>query len=615
MPGASNVAWGGATLTVVVSSVDVSCDVLTCTVDRSKNRLWDPADAGLCQVTLDMTSGGVDAATGPVGDPVTVHVAYGAAARYLFTGVVQRRRLIHDPIGGDQVVLDCVDGFERLSRVNVRADVGDSTVGGGETPGQRIARWLDVADWSIDDRVLASSTYTCPATLLDGNVLLQIQAATFADGGEFFIDGAGVATFYAWAWRTAGGDVAAVFSDRRLHDWVPYSAATLTDDLDEVQNQVSGLRRAIDGEMTPPVVQTVENTGSITAYGPRGDPLDDLELVTDEQVADRITALVTIAGMPSPRFDQIVVQPAFEPGRCWPRVIPCTFGSLVAANRLWEDGHEDAFYGHVIGELWRFTGDDASVEWRISGTGAWDANGPPRPPVCVVIDPGGCLRVCEGTPCNDTDEVIFRDADGDPIGDPLPPGSLCDPEECVIPPEGAVEVCYVNDFGVACFSLDDKRIEAILWFDTLNDSGDLLIERVDGDPVAHGPAFADTVPGVLYDEIHGSDLGGLIGGEHSTHLEDTSLTGGWTVDWWMQLPAVPGGTVVVDIIDLDTIVIRLSSVAGLDWTLQAVVFDGLLEHISDAFAEITDTDWHRYVVTWDPDETFELVCLVDGVEV
>jgi hypothetical protein len=39
MTGAANDAWGGATLTVTVGGVDVSCDVLEVTVDRSKNRV------------------------------------------------------------------------------------------------------------------------------------------------------------------------------------------------------------------------------------------------------------------------------------------------------------------------------------------------------------------------------------------------------------------------------------------------------------------------------------------------------------------------------------------------------------------------------------------------
>lgn len=570
-------------------------------MDRSKNRLWDPADAGLCQITLNISEDGADTVTGPVGAPVTVHVAYGSAGRTLFTGIVQRRRLVHDPIQGDQLVLDCVDGFELLSRVNVRADIADSPVGGGETPAQRIARWLIVADWAGDSS-LASSTYTCPATVLDGNVLLQIQAATLADGGEFFIDGEGVATFYAWAWRTETGTVDAVFSDRRLHDWVPYSSATLTDDLDEVQNQVSGTRRAVD-EDDVPIVQTVENTDSITAYGRRGDPLDNLELSTDEQVADRVTALVAIAGMPSPRFDAIAVQPGFDPSRSWPRVIPCTFGSLVAANRLWEDATEDAFYGHIIGEVWQFTPDDATVTWRVSGTGAWDANAPPRPPVCIERTPEGCLRVCDGYPCNDTDDVIIRDCDGNPIGDPYPPGSLCGEGICELP-DDACEVCFENEFGIACVDIQDPRLDALLWFDVL-DPGGGLTERIDGDPVDDGPGLADTTLGAIpggFAAMYATELGGLLGAEHASRLGAADLSDGWTIDFWLYFPAgAEADDVEGTIIDLGTVALTVETIFGTSFGLGVTVIDGLsVTHSTGPFIVPTLDTWQHWVFRWSP---------------
>lgn len=593
-------AWGGAELTVTVAGEDVSCDVLYCTVDRSKNRLWDDPDAGIAQVTLLIGTDAQAADVGQVGEAVVVAVAYGAVNRNLFTGQVQRRRLEARPEAADRIILDCVDAFELLSRVNLRWDGIDGEHGDGESPNNRIARWLTEADWPIGEWSLDSSTYTCPGVLLDGNILRNIQVTALADGGDFFIDGDGVPTFLAWAWRTEGGAVAAVFSDRKLHDWVPYSTAVLHDDLDEVQNSVTGTRRAHDGEGVP---QTVENSTSVAAYGMRGDALDDLELDDDSQVADRVTALVTLAGMPNPRFDAISVQPAADPARMWPRTIPVTYASLVAANRLWDDGTESAYYGHVIGEVWTFTPTDATVTFRVSGTGTWDANGPPRPPICVEIDAEGCLRVCEGTPCNDIDDVIFRDADGNPIGDPLPPGSLCDPEVCVTIPDGAVEVCFENEFGVACIPIDDPRLEALIWFDVL-EPGPNLIERIDGDPIDGQAGYADStldaIPGG-FDAMNATEAGGVIGVGHGTRLQAADLADGWTIDLWLYLADDLGEDTVIDLVDLGVVKLQLRWDTLTPFNALTVeVDDGANIWVTDNMVAPTSDAWQHWELRYNP---------------
>src|SRR5262245_44839943 len=96
---ATNVAWGGATLTVLANGADVSCDLLEARIDRSKNRLWDPPDAGTAQIVLDLGPTGTGSTAGPIGGPLTVRIAYAAVTRMLFTGTVKRRRLETTPDG------------------------------------------------------------------------------------------------------------------------------------------------------------------------------------------------------------------------------------------------------------------------------------------------------------------------------------------------------------------------------------------------------------------------------------------------------------------------------------------------------------------------------------
>jgi hypothetical protein len=607
---AANAAWGGAVLTVTVSSVDVSCDVIECVVDRSKNRLWDPPDAGTCQLILDLTENGQPPSRGPVGAIVRVHVAYGVTGRYLFTGTVQRRRLVMSPTQGDTLILDCVDEFELLSRVNRRADpASDSPVGGGDTVPERLERWLDEAS-SSSTRAIDPSDYTCPEVLIDGNVLRQLQATALADGGDFFVNGAGVVTFLGLAWRNEVDVVSAVFSDRLAADWVPYTSAAYHDDLDEVQNQVTGTRRAIDGEPTPPVPQTVQNSSSMSTYGARGDPLDDLELEDDGQVATRVAQLIAVAAGPNPRFDSIIVQPAFKPSRMWPRVIPVTFGSLIAANRLWEDGTEHALYGHVIGERWTITPTDATVEYRSTGTATWDGTRGPRAPLALESCPDGTLRVPPGYPCDMTSDVIIKDADGNVLAT-YPPGSLC---ECgvVEVPDGGVELCLDDGEIQVCVPIDDPRLDALLWFDVL-DPGPDLIERIDRDAVDPGAGYAgstlNAIPGD-FDAMNATDAGGLIGAENASRLGAADLGDGWTVDFWLYLADDLAATSNVTIIDLGPVKVRLST--EYDPATMVEVYVSALDAVHLApVASVTLDTWQHWEIRYSPGAD-ALIVRVDG---
>lgn len=595
---ASNVAWGGATLTVTVSGVDVSCSVVAVTVDRSKNRLWDPPDAGVAQLTLDLTAGGEPASRGPVGAAARIHVAYGVTGRYLFTGTVQRRRLQHSPDRGDVLVLDCVDEFEQLARVNRRAATTDTPEGGGEAVQQRLARWLNDAG-STSDRALGSSDFTCPETLIDGNTLRQLQVTALADGGDFFIAGDGTVTFLPWRWRDDTDTAAALFSDRRLHDWVPYSSVDYHDDLDEVQNDVTGTRR--DDGTTPLEPQTATNPSSIATYGERGDPLDDLELEDDTQVATRVAAVVTVAAQPNPRFDSIVVQPAFDPARAWPRTIPVTFGSLVAANRVWEDGTQVALYGHVIGERWAITPTDATVEFRCSGTGTWDADRPPRAPIALERCPDGSVRIPPGYPCDQTSDVVIKDVDGNVLAT-YPPGSLC---ECgtVFIPDGGVEICLDDGVTQVCTPIDDPRLDALLWFDVL-EPGPGLIERIDGDPVDGGPGYLDAtlnaIPGG-FDAMNATATGGVIGVGESSRVAATDLADGWTIDLWLYLAEDLGEDTVIDLVDLGVVKLQLrwDTLAPFN-ALTVEVFDGAATHLTSNMVAPTADAWQHWELRYSP---------------
>jgi hypothetical protein len=614
-------AWG-ADLTVAVgpvgATVDVSCDVVSVDVTRGKTRVWDTMSAATCALVLNAGTGGQPNTRGPVYSHVDVSVSWGSGGgtvfRTIFYGKVQQRRLESTP-AGTFLHLDCVDAFEKMGHQEIR-DTTSTPVGAGETVDQRIDRWLTVAGFT-DTRALDVSDYTCPEVVIDGNVLANLHNSARADGGDFYIDGDGTARFRPWAWQAGVTTVDAIFSDRKLYGWVPYSSAVWRDDLDEVQNHVYGARRQFD--TTVPVVQQATNFPSISTFGARGDNLDQLEVDDNTQVAARVLRVVTTAAQPAPRFDPIVVQPALAPSLSWPRVLAVHWGSLIACNRKYVDGTDQAAYSHVIGERWVLTATDATVTFRTSGTLGWDGLHPPLPPLQISFCPDGSIQATPGTPCNDTVPVVIFNCDTGEILATFPAGSICTCGNVFLPDAPGVPLCVGYDDGSGTIlgtPISDPRLQALLWFDVLHPGGE-LIEKIDGDHLTGDTAFFDTRIGALtgVDAVDADGFGGQIAHSHSDHVAAASLTGGWTVDFWFHLDHLPTGSVPdMDIIDLDTVKIRLA--------LTHTYFDVVIHMLGITVTQLTvptdpghdDTFWHHYVFTWDPTHTgSELSVTIDGI--
>lgn len=611
--------WG-ATLLVKVEGVDVSCDVVSVDIDRGRQRLWDPMNAATCSLVVNCGKTGQPPWRGPIYSSVTVDVSYSVINRRIFTGTVQLRQLEATP-QSDLLYLDAVDGMEGLSRVERVAATTDVAVGAGETIGARISRWLDEADWTAP-RSLATDTDTCPATLITGNALSEIKRTALSDGGDFYIDGDGTATFKSWAWRNTVMTPVCVFSDRKAFDWVPYSGASLRDDLDEIQNYVQGERRKL-GSTDVPVPQLAFNTSSVSTYQKRGDALRDLELEDDGMVENRVAKVIQAAAQSSPRFDPVVVQPGAFPSRSWPKVLSVIWGSLVAVNRTWPDGSTAAYYGHVIGERWRLTANDATITYRLSGTGTWDSFGVPRPPINVIIDPvTGCLCIPPGYPKATGETMTIRDADGTVLftGDPadLCYCGSCGPG-CITPPEGATEICFTQGDVTVCIPIDDPRKKAVLWFDVLDPGGDML-EFVEGKPVDPGPGFDGTRLGVIPGGFHAIDAntsGGLVGVPTgiSDHLAAANLGSGWTVQFWLYITSHLPAATEVRVVDLGSIHVDLTTfyeTTGPFITQLAVYVieaDGTIQE-TGPLTDVLTGAWHHYVVKWDGSV---ITLTVDGV--
>jgi hypothetical protein len=608
--------WG-ATLNVACEGVDISCDIVAIDVQRGRTRLWDPMAAATAAVQINVGTGSTQPHTrGPIGASMVIDLSYGTINRHLFTGSVQLRQVESTP-AGTILTLDCVDGFEFLSRQNHIASPSALPVGAGETITDRIGRWLDVAGWTLP-RALDTTVDTCPEVVIDGNALAEIQRTVLADGGDFYIDEAGTATFKSYDWRNTVHTVDAIFSDQYAYDWVPYSTSALRDDLDEIQNDVRGQRRTFTGDVAPRFVQVASNPSSITAFGHRGDALKDLELEDDTQVVNRVAKVVQVAAASSTRFDPVVVQPELKPARSWPKVLRVHWGSLVATNRTWRDGSVSAFYGHVIGEHWRLDANDATVTFRISGTQTWDSLVPPRPPLCLVFNQAtGKWCAPLGCPCSATFPVVTMDCTTGEINGTFPAGSLCYCETGggIIVPDNTCAIGFDDGSGTIIWTpIDDRRQTAVLWFMVLDATFEMY-EQIDNEPVIVGPGFDHVSPATISggQAVNATTTGGVVGGQDSAHVAATAFTGGWNIDWWMLIPV--DLTAHTTIIDLQTIQIAVLHAGAGDCRLQVSVQDaaGLLHLSGPLYAVPVESVWHHWIVTWDPSGSLSVI--LDGVTV
>lgn len=121
---------------------------------------------------------------------------------------------------GEVVDVTATDGFKRLAQA-VRVPV--VAVGAGELAGARIHRILDSALWPAAARRVSTGAVAMQATTLAGSALDELHATATAEGGLFYMDGGGNATFADRATVDAlGSTVTYGFTNTGEPGTVPY---------------------------------------------------------------------------------------------------------------------------------------------------------------------------------------------------------------------------------------------------------------------------------------------------------------------------------------------------------------------------------------------------------
>lgn len=175
------------------------------TIRRSKAGRYSAFDTGTCSITFRDETRDLDPLNldGPYvvagttlltrGRRVRIYADWDGARRYLFTGFVDSWPSSLDMFEAATRTIECTDWFGLLALFDGYEQ--SPTVGSGETVTARIHRILDMAEIPGTDRDIGTSTITCAATTLGGNVLGQLRQAAATDGGHIWVAPDGRITF------------------------------------------------------------------------------------------------------------------------------------------------------------------------------------------------------------------------------------------------------------------------------------------------------------------------------------------------------------------------------------------------------------------------------------
>lgn len=185
---------------------------LTVTLDNRDQRFsaFNTSSAITSDILGSTTTAGGTTVTYPKlrGSPVRLRCGYYDATNgnefiTVFSGYVDDQQMDTYGLGGERLTLKCVDRGAEL------VDLRHSTE---MRAGLRVNDWIGIVlDQSGLSRNLDNATFVLPYAWMDDETLWsEIQDAAAADGGWFFIDELGIATFKAASWWSTDSDSTSV---------------------------------------------------------------------------------------------------------------------------------------------------------------------------------------------------------------------------------------------------------------------------------------------------------------------------------------------------------------------------------------------------------------------
>jgi hypothetical protein len=234
---------------------------------------------------------------------VRARTTYQSTVYDLFYGYIERWPPQNFVPSYQEVALLAVDGFDALALADV-----NGTLNSGYS-GAQINVLLDKALWPKDARAIDTGQYVMAAqTLQNTKALGAIQELAASEGGIFFIDRAGIATFHDSAHRgsfTRSTQSQVTFTDNHSVTGIFYQGLSPSFDKDRVINDwvVSPDSSTFGAE-----AQEQEDAESVAKFWRRSGSRST-RLIANADAYSQAGNLLNQTSVPGQRFESIMVKP------------------------------------------------------------------------------------------------------------------------------------------------------------------------------------------------------------------------------------------------------------------------------------------------------------------
>lgn len=288
--------------------VDVSPDVLRCSIRRNYSRVTDTWSPGSAVLTIRDLNGDWN----PDGNgaysqyikpmrKLTLSGQYGSTVYGLFRGYIQTWK--YTPANGADVArmeIVAYDAFLLFNNANVSTVTGATA---GQTTGTRLGKILDQVNWSSALRAIDTGKTTCQADPGSVRTVLNaLQTIEETEYGAFYMDWEGKATFKdRTSYVKAGAVAPTVFTDdETVVPGITYQAVDFGLDDTLIQNAVTVQPAGL-------TAQYAEDAASITTYFTHSVNRTDLLMDSTTDALNQAKAIVKARAYDELRIDSITL--------------------------------------------------------------------------------------------------------------------------------------------------------------------------------------------------------------------------------------------------------------------------------------------------------------------
>lgn len=361
---------------------NVTADAQTLSTKRGRQHALDRIESGTASFVLKNQSNQYwpDNAASPYntapcsvkpGKCIKLQATYGGVIYDLYYGFVESWQPGWQSVGGVGPIttLECADLIKNLSRHKM-TNAGFAA----QLSGTRIDNVLDDIGWPVAlmDLDAGQTTIQASGALVNANAMEHLFLVRESERGQFFITGAGVATFH----------------DRHARFIAPLNTSQATFGDDAGENKYRAIEPAYDDQFIyntvsttrlGGAVQTATDAASKTAYGPRSLSNSGLLMPTDAEALSQSQYLLSQYKDAALRTKQLIIYPQADPVNLWPKVLGYDIGTRITLRlnqaSLDKDyhiegiSHDYDIFSDLWVTTWQLSDADIAAYWALGIAG------------------------------------------------------------------------------------------------------------------------------------------------------------------------------------------------------------------------------------------------------